>query len=205
MRTALLLVSACAVFSAAVIVRAATIAAGDPPPGRAAAIFAGGCFWSMEHVFDAIPGVESVTAGYTGGTAKAPTYQLVELGVTGHVEAVRVVYDPAKVAYETLLYEYWRNTDPTEGAGQSCDFGSQYRPAIFYADDTQRQKADASKLALEESHRFKRVLTKILPASTFWIAEDYHQHYYRTHASAYQQYRVGCGRDARLREVWGSR
>ena len=171
----------------------------------AAAIFAGGCFWSMEHVFDDIPGVQSVAAGYTGGKTKGPSYQLVEMGATGHVEAVRVVYDPAKVAYETLLNAYWRNTDPTEGAGQFCDFGSQYRPIIFYVDDGQRAKADASKKLIEDSHRFKRVMTQVLPASTFWIAEEYHQHYYKTHASAYQRYRIGCGRDARLEEVWGAR
>lgn len=189
--------------SSALIVSAATQPAGDPPPGMASAIFAGGCFWSMEHVFDEIPGVQSVSAGYTGGRAKSPSYQQVEMGVTGHVEAVRVVYDPAKVPYESLLNAYWRNTDPTEGAGQFCDFGSQYRPIIFYADAVQQQKAEASKKMIEESRRFKRVLTQVLPASTFWIAEDYHQHYYRTHASAYQQYRIGCGRDARLRELWG--
>lgn len=198
--------SAFAAFSALIaIVAAATIAAGDPPPGMAAAIFAGGCFWSMEHVFDEIPGVQSVSAGYTGGKTKGPSYQLVEMGATGHVEAVRVVYDPAKVAYETLLNAYWRNTDPTEGAGQFCDFGSQYRPIIFYVDDAQHSKADASKKMIEESHRFKRVLTQVQPASTFWIAEDYHQHYYKTHASAYQRYRIGCGRDARLQELWGAR
>jgi peptide-methionine (S)-S-oxide reductase len=181
----------------------ATQPAGDPPTGMAAAIFGGGCFWSMEHAFDEIPGVQSVTVGYTGGSAKGPSYEQVEMGITGHVEAVRVIYDPKKVAYENLLFAYWQNTDPTEGAGQFCDFGSQYRPIIFYADDAQREKAEASKKALEESHRFKRVMTQVRPASTFWIAEDYHQHYYKTHAAAYQRYRIGCGRDARLQEVWG--
>jgi peptide-methionine (S)-S-oxide reductase len=200
-RRAVVLFACCAGF-ACVVISAATVAAGDPPPGRASAIFAGGCFWSMEHVFDQIPGVESVAAGYTGGRAKSPSYQQVEMGVTGHVEAVRVIYDPAKVPYETLLNAYWRNTDPTEGAGQFCDLGSQYRPMIFFADEAQHQKAEASKKTIEESHRFKRVLTQVVPASTFWIAEDYHQHYYKTHASAYQQYRIGCGRDARLQELW---
>ena len=179
--------------------------AGDPPAGMAAAIFAGGCFWSMEHVFDEIPGVQSVTVGYTGGGTKRPSYDVVETGTTGHVESVRVIYDPKQVAYENLLFAYWQNTDPTEGAGQFCHFGSQYRPIIFYADDTQRDKAEASKKQLEDSHRFKRIQTKILPASTFWIAEEYHQHYYKTHASAYQRYRIGCGRDARLQELWGTR
>jgi peptide-methionine (S)-S-oxide reductase len=182
----------------------ATEPAGNPPPGMAVAIFAGGCFWSMEHAFDEIPGVQSVAVGYTGGSAKGPSYQQVEMGITGHVESVRVVYDPKKVAYENLLFAYWQNTDPTEGAGQFCDFGSQYRPMIFYADDQQREQAEASKKTLEESHRFKRVMTQIRPASTFWIAEEYHQHYYKTHAAAYQRYRIGCGRDARLQELWGT-
>jgi peptide-methionine (S)-S-oxide reductase len=182
----------------------ATQPASDPPPGMSAAIFAGGCFWSMEHVFDDIPGVQSVTVGYTGGRAKSPSYEQVEMGITGHVESVRVVFDPKKVAYETLLLAYWQNTDPTEGAGQFCDFGSQYKPIIFYVDESQRQRAEASKKTIEESRRFRRVLTQILPASTFWIAEDYHQHYYKTHAAAYQRYRIGCGRDARLQELWGT-
>jgi peptide-methionine (S)-S-oxide reductase len=179
-----------------------TQAAGDPPPGMQQAIFGGGCFWSMEHVFDEIPGVQSVTVGYTGGTAKNPSYEQVELSITGHVEAVRVVFDPAKVTYDQLLDAYWHNTDPTEGSGQFCDFGSQYRPIIFYGDAAQQQRAEASKKGLEDSRRFKRIMTRVMPASTFWIAEAYHQHYYKTHASAYQRYRAGCGRDARLQEIW---
>lgn len=175
----------------------------DPPPGMAPAVFAGGCFWSMEHVFDEIAGVVSVTAGYTGGTAKNPSYEQVEAGVTGHVESVRVIYDPARVRYDTLLTAYWHNTDPTDGAGQFCDHGSQYRPIIFYADETQRRLAEASKRAIEASHRFERVLTRIAPASTFWTAEARHQHFYKTHAAAYQRYSIGCGRDARLKELWG--
>ena len=196
--------AAFAFFCVRVLVAGSTQPAGDPPPGMQQAIFGGGCFWSMEHVFDEIPGVQSVTAGYTGGSAKSPSYEQVELGITGHVEAVRVVFDPSKVAYETLLDAYWHNTDPTEGAGQFCDFGPQYRPVIFYSGDAQQQRAEASKKALEDAQRFKRVMTRVLPASTFWIAEAYHQHYYKTHATAYQRYRVGCGRDARLREVWGA-
>ena len=190
--------------SACVLISASTQPAGDPPPGMSVAIFAGGCFWSMEHVFDEIPGVQSVAAGYTGGAVKSPTYELVELGATGHAESVRVVYDPTKVAYETLLYAYWQNTDPTEGAGQFCDLGSQYRPIIFYSDAAQQERAEMSKKSLEESHRFKRVLTQIKPASTFWVAEAYHQHFYKTHAAAYERYRIGCGRDRRLQELWGA-
>jgi len=184
------------------LARADTLPAPAPPPGMAAAIFAGGCFWSMEHVFDEIPGVQSVTAGYTGGTAFKPSYEQVEFGITGHAEAVRVIFDPAKVSYDTLLTAYWHNTDPTEGAGQFCDFGPQYRPVIFYTGDEQRQQAEASKQALADSHRFKRIATRIEPAATFWIAEAYHQHYYKTHATAYEHYRIGCGRDARLKQIW---
>jgi peptide-methionine (S)-S-oxide reductase len=173
-------------------------------PAATTATFAGGCFWSMEHVFDELPGVLSVTAGYSGGSAKKPSYQQVEMGITGHAESVQVVYDPARIAYTTLLDAYWHNTDPTDGAGQFCDTGSQYRPIIFVADEAQRAAAEQSKKALAQSGRFKRVLTQIQSASTFWPAEDYHQHYYKMHAAAYRNYRVGCGRDARLKNLWGT-
>jgi peptide-methionine (S)-S-oxide reductase len=173
-------------------------------PATTTATFAGGCFWSMEHAFDELPGVVSVTVGYAGGTAKKPSYEQVEMSITGHAESVQVVYDPAKIEYSALLDAYWHNTDPTSGAGQFCDMGPQYRPIIFVANEAQRDAAERSKKALEQSGRFKRVLTQIQPASTFWPAEDYHQHYYKTHAAAYRIYRVGCGRDARLRQLWGS-
>jgi peptide-methionine (S)-S-oxide reductase len=169
----------------------------------ATATFAGGCFWSMEHVFDELPGVASVTVGYAGGSAKMPTYEQVEMGITGHAESVQVVYDPEKIAYEKLLDAYWHSIDPTDGAGQFCDHGTQYRPIIFYADDSQKRAAEQSKVALEQSHRFSRVMPQILPLATFWRGEDYHQHYYKTHAAAYRMYRIGCGRDARLRQLWG--
>lgn len=166
------------------------------------ATFAGGCFWSMEHVFDGLPGVASVTVGYEGGTAKHPSYEQVEAGITGHAESVQVAFDPEKISYDRLLDAYWHNVDPTTAAGQFCDYGTQYRPLIFVADDAQRAAAERSKKAIEDTHRFKRVLVQIVPATTFWPAEAYHQHFYKTHAAAYQQYRVGCGRDARLRELW---
>ena len=177
--------------------------AGAQAPATKTATFAGGCFWSMEHVFDELPGVVSVTVGYAGGTAKKPSYEQVEMGITGHAESIQVVYDPVKIPYERLLDAYWHNTDPTNGAGQFCDTGSQYRPIIFVADEPQKAAAERSKTTLEQSGRFKRVLTKIEPATDFWPAEAYHQHYYKTHAAAYQMYRVGCGRDARLRQLWG--
>jgi peptide-methionine (S)-S-oxide reductase len=199
------LLSASSAVSALIGVAAAVSAliVGTAAQTPTTATFAGGCFWSMEHVFDELPGVVSVTVGYAGGTAKKPTYEQVELGITGHAESVQVVYDPAKIRYEALLDAYWHNTDPTSGAGQFCDMGSQYRPIIFVADEIQKAAAERSKQALEQSGRFKRVLTQIESASTFWPAEAYHQHYYKTHAAAYQMYRVGCGRDARLRQLWG--
>jgi peptide-methionine (S)-S-oxide reductase len=172
-------------------------------PQTATATFAGGCFWSMEHVFDELPGVMSVTVGYSGGTAKNPSYEQVEMGVTGHAESVQVVFDPGKIGYEKLLDAYWHGIDPTDGAGQFCDHGTQYRPIIFYADDAQKRLAEQSKAALEQSQRFKRVMAQIAPASTFWTAEAYHQHYYKTHAMQYRMYRIGCGRDARLQQLWG--
>jgi peptide-methionine (S)-S-oxide reductase len=171
--------------------------------GVETATFAGGCFWSMEHVFDELPGVESVTVGYAGGTAKRPSYEQVEAGITGHAESVQVVFDPARITYDQLLDAYWHNIDPTTAAGQFCDYGTQYRPIIFFADEAQHVAAERSKKAIEDSHRFKRVLPQVVPASTFWPAESYHQHFYKTHAAAYQQYRIGCGRDARLKELWG--
>jgi peptide-methionine (S)-S-oxide reductase len=169
----------------------------------ATATFAGGCFWSMEHVFDGLPGVVSVTVGYAGGSTKNPKYEVVEMGVTGHAESVQVVFDQATISYARLLDVYWHNIDPTDGAGQFCDHGTQYRPIIFYADEGQKDAAEQSKRALEESHRFPRVMPQILAAATFWRAEDYHQHYYKTHAAAYRIYSVGCGRDAKLHQLWG--
>jgi peptide-methionine (S)-S-oxide reductase len=156
----------------------------------------------MEHAFDELPGVSSVTVGYAGGTAKNPSYQQVEAGITGHAESVEVRFDPAVISYDRLLDAYWHNIDPTNGAGQFCDYGTQYRPIIFVNGDAQRAAAERSKSAIEASGRFKRVMTRIEPASVFWPAEAYHQHFYKTHAPAYQQYRIGCGRDARLRELW---
>ena len=170
----------------------------------ATATFAGGCFWSMEHVFDELPGVISVTVGYAGGQAKNPSYEQVEMGITGHAELVQVVFDPARIVYDTLLDAYWHNVDPTDGAGQFCDHGTQYRPIVFYADEAQKRAAERSKIAIEQSHRFSRVMPQILPAGMFWRGEDYHQHYYKTHAFAYRMYRMGCGRDQRLRELWGT-
>jgi peptide-methionine (S)-S-oxide reductase len=168
------------------------------------ATFAGGCFWCMEHPFDALPGVLSVTAGYTGGQKKNPTYQEVSAGGTGHAEAVQVVYDPSKITYGKLLDVYWRNIDPTTKDRQFCDVGHQYRSAIFYHSEEQHQAALQSKAALEKSKPFKETIaTEIVPAGEFYPAEEYHQHYYKKNPIRYHYYRNGCGRDQRLKDLWG--
>ncbi len=169
------------------------------------ATFAGGCFWSMERPFDNTTGVISTTVGYTGGTRANPTYEDVSTGTTGHLESVEVHYDPSKVTYDRLLYIYWHNIDPVTADGQFCDRGNEYHTAIFYHNDAQRRAAEATKEQLDKSGLFKSpVVTKIVPASTFWKAEEYHQHYADRNPVQYGLYRAGCGRDARLKELWGS-
>jgi peptide-methionine (S)-S-oxide reductase len=170
----------------------------------AKATFAGGCFWCMEPAFDGVEGVISTTSGYTGGHTENPSYEEVSSGTTGHAESMEVVYDPKKVTYEKLLDVYWHNVDPTTPNRQFCDGGTQYRSAIFYHDEEQKRLAEASKKKLEESKRFPRVVTEIVPAGRFYPAEDYHQDYYRKNPIRYRYYRFGCGRDARLEELWGS-
>jgi peptide-methionine (S)-S-oxide reductase len=173
--------------------------------GQAQATFAGGCFWCMEHPFDEIPGVLDTTSGYTGGTVENPSYYQVSNGDTGHVEAVQVTYDPEQVSYETLLDTFWHNVDPLDGGGQFCDRGSQYQSAIFYHSDEQQAAAIAAKQALDDTQQFDRpIVTPIVPAATFYAAEDYHQNYYQTHPARYRIYRFGCGRDQRLTKLWGS-
>jgi peptide-methionine (S)-S-oxide reductase len=174
------------------------------PEATALATFAGGCFWCMEHPFDQLPGVLSVTSGYTGGHLKQPTYEQVSAGGTGHTESVQVVYDPAKIDYTKLLDVYWHNIDPLTSNAQFCDHGTQYRSAIFYHDEEQRRRAEESKQALEASGRFKApIVTEIVPASEFYPAEEYHQHYYRKNPVRYKFYRWNCGRDQRLKQLWG--
>ena len=169
------------------------------------ATFAGGCFWCMEAPFDTLPGVVSVTPGYSGGQQKNPSYQQVSAGVTGHAEVVQIVFDPAKTSYSKLLDVFWRNIDPTVTDRQFCDVGSQYRSAIFYQGEEQRRVALQSKAALEKSKPFKgTVVTEISPASEFYSAEEYHQHYYKKNPLRYSYYRNSCGRDKRLKELWGS-
>ena len=174
------------------------------PPGHAIATFAGGCFWCMEPPYDKLPGVVATISGYTGGSKANPTYQEVSSGSTGHAEAVQVVYDPKKVTYEKLLDVFWHNVDPTVKDRQFCDGGTQYRTAIFYHDEAQRKAAEASKAALDKSKPFKQpIVTPIQMASAFYPAEEYHQDYYKKNPVRYQIYRSGCGRDARLKELWG--
>lgn len=177
----------------------------DAPAGTlASAVFAGGCFWCMEHPFDELDGVVSTTSGYIGGTTPSPTYSQVSAGNTGHAEAVKVVYDPAKIGYEQLLTVFWRNVDPLDGGGQFCDRGDQYRTAVFYENEEQRQLAELSKQELMGSGRFDQPLvTPIVPAGKFFPAEDYHQDYYRVNPIRYKFYRYRCGRDQRLQKVWG--
>lgn len=168
------------------------------------ATFAGGCFWCMEPPFDELDGVVSTTSGYTGGRTPDPSYEQVSSGGTGHAEAVEVVYDPAKVSYETLLDVFWRNVNPLDANGQFCDRGSQYRTGIFVHDETQRRLAEASKEKLEGSGRFDRpIVTQIENAGPFYRAEEYHQDYYKRHGFQYKLYRRGCGRDRVLERLWG--
>ena len=168
------------------------------------AVFAGGCFWCMEAPFDKLPGVVSVTAGYTGGLLKNPTYEQVSAGGTGHAESVQIVFDPTKTSYSKLLDVYWHNIDPTVKDRQFCDVGHQYRSAIFYRNEAQHRDALQSKAALEKNKPFpEAIATEISPASAFYPAEEYHQHYYKKNPLRYRFYRAECGRDRRLRELWG--
>ncbi len=183
-----------------------------PPPATrlstpvAVATFAGGCFWCMEPPFDKLEGVISTTSGYTGGTMAKPTYEQVSAGRTGHTEAVQVVYDPSRVTYEKLLDVFWHNVDPTVRDRQFCDVGSQYRTGIFVHDAEQKRVALASKAGLERTKPFKApIVTEIVDAGAFYPAEEYHQDYYLKNPVRYRYYRAGCGRDARLKELWGER
>ena len=171
-------------------------------PQTATAVFAGGCFWCMEPPFDKIDGVISTISGYTGGQKANPTYEEVSAGTTGHFESVKVEYDPTKVTYEKLLEVYWPNVDPFDSSGQFCDKGDQYRSAIFYGNEKEKELAEASKKQMA-AKLGKPIETQILPASQFYPAEDYHQDYYKKNPLKYKFYRYGCGRDARLAAVWG--
>ena len=184
---------------------ALTLAPAAAQTKNAVATFAGGCFWCMEEVYDKVPGVISTTSGYMGGSKRNPTYEEVSAGVTGHTEVVQVVYDPGKVSYTKLLDAYWRNIDPTVKDRQFCDVGSQYRTEIFVHNDEQRTAAEASKEAIAKSKPFKEPLvTPITKAGEFWPAEAYHQDYHQKNPVRYKYYKTGCGREARLKQLWGA-
>lgn len=168
----------------------------------AAATFAGGCFWCVEEAFDEVRGVGSTTSGYTGGRVPDPSYEQVSGGGTGHLESVQVIYDPSVVSYERLLEVFWRNIDPTDGGGQFCDRGDSYRSAIFYRNEEQKRLAEASKRDIERARDFD-VVTPILPAQTFYSAEEYHQNYHRKNPLRYKFYKWNCGRAQRLERLWG--
>jgi len=168
------------------------------------ATFAGGCFWCLEPPFRKLEGVSQVLPGYAGGPEKDPTYTEVSSGATGHVEAVQIEYDPAKVAYEELLEIFWRNIDPTDGGGQFADRGGQYQTVVFYHNEKQKEAAERSKKALEESGKFKNpVVTPVRAFTSFYPAEEYHREYSRKNPAHYKMYRMGSGREGFLREKWG--
>ena len=174
--------------------------------GTSIATFAGGCFWCTEADFDKVEGVISTTSGYIGGKTANPTYDSVSAGNSGHAEAVQIVFDPNKVSYSKLLDYYWRTIDPTTKDRQFCDSGSPYRTAIFTHDEQQRALAEASKKALSNSKPFREpIVTEIVNATQFYPAEDYHQDYHTKNPVRYKFYRTNCGRDARLKQLWGSK
>ena len=180
--------------------------AGDAAPAGAHALatFAGGCFWCMQPPFEHLNGVLATTVGYTGGHTQNPTYHEVSAGGTGHAESIQVEYDPAKISYNQLLDVFWHNVDPLTPNAQFCDHGDQYRTAIFYHDETQRRLAEEAKQHLEQTKRFDRpIVTQIVPATEFYPAEEYHQMYHEKNPVRYKYYRWNCGRDQRLKELWG--
>ena len=168
------------------------------------AYFAGGCFWCMEEAFEKVEGVISVVSGYMGGTVANPSYEEVSAGRTGHAESVEVIYDPTKVTYQKLLDAFWHNVDPLTPNAQFCDHGSQYRSAIFYSTEEEKRLAEESKAAIEQAKKFPApIVTQLVPAATFYPAEDYHQDYYKKNPLRYKYYKYGCGRAARLEALWG--
>ena len=196
---------------------AATFGLGLAAPAFAetkTAIVAGGCFWCVESDFESVPGVKKVISGFTGGTAANPTYEQVSAGGTGHYEAVKITYDPARVSYDELMRLYFREIDPTDAGGQFCDRGDTYRTAVFVSDAAEKASAEAAKAAAGKALG-ATIATKVLDAGAFYRAEEYHQDYYksddviltrfgpRTKASAYKLYREACGRDARTKALWG--
>jgi peptide-methionine (S)-S-oxide reductase len=183
----------------------AALAAGSPPARTEMAIFAGGCFWCLEADMEKLPGVIAAESGYIGGRTANPTYEQVSSGGTGHTEAVRVIYDPARIAYPQLLDYFWHHIDPTVKDRQFCDVGTQYRSGIYYRNEAERQAAEASRHALLKTGKLAHIYTEIAAASTFYPAETYHQDYYKKNPIRYTYYRKSCGRDARVEAVWGGK
>jgi peptide-methionine (S)-S-oxide reductase len=173
--------------------------------GAATALFAGGCFWCIEADFEKLPGVIEAESGYTAGRTANPTYEQVSAGGTGHTEAIRVSYDPAKVTYQQLVEYFWRHIDPTVKDRQFCDVGSQYRSGIYWQNEAERKIVEASRDALLKSGKLKQIQTELAAASVFYPAEEYHQDYYKKNPIRYAYYRSGCGRDARVKEIWGGK
>lgn len=169
------------------------------------AVFAGGCFWTMESKMEHVPGVVSAESGYTGGRTARPSYEDVNTETTGHLEAVRVTYDPAKISYRQLVDRYWRTIDPTQADGQACDRAPSYLSAVFVATPEQRREAEASRAAIDVGAMRGKIATQIRPAAPFWPAEGYHQDYAAKNPAAYARYAQGCGRDRVLRVVWEGR
>ena len=189
---------------AAIALLAACADSSSAQPRTETAVFAGGCFWCTEADFEKIPGVVSAVSGYTGGSEPNPTYEQVVSKATDHVEAVQVTYDPAKVSYGALVTRFWRTVDPTDAGGQFCDRGASYRTAVFVKSEAQRRAAETSR-TLAEKRLSRRIVTEIRPAARFWPAEAYHQDYAKKNPLRYSVYRQGCGRDARLKALWGGR
>ena len=181
-------------------VAAAPVVNGKP---MAYALFAGGCFWCIEADFEKLAGVLEVESGYTAGQTPQPTYEQVSAGHTGHTEAVRVLYDPGQVSYAQLVDYFWRHIDPTVKDQQFCDVGSQYRSGIYWQNEAERATAEASRDALIKSGRFSTIHTELAPSSAFHLAEEDHQDYYKKNALRYSYYRLSCGRDARVKKLWG--
>lgn len=175
------------------------------PADLAVATFAGGCFWCVETQFEGVPGVHSVVSGFTGGHTENPTYDQVTAGGTGHYESVRIEYDPKRVTYAQLLDRFWYGIDPTQADGQFCDRGDSYRSAIFVHDAEQRRLAESTKQRIERSGvlKGKAIVTEILAAAAFYPAEEYHQDFWKKDPVRYRTYRLGCGRDRRLQQLWG--
>ncbi|RDB44218.1 peptide-methionine (S)-S-oxide reductase [Halomonas sp. DQ26W] len=180
----------------------ASPALGDDAEATATAIFGGGCFWCVEEAFDKVDGVVATTSGFSGGHVENPSYDQVVAGGTGHVEVVKVEYEPDQVDYATLLHVFWRNVDPFAVERQFCDRGKHYRSAIFYGSEEERELAEATRDELAE--RFERnIATEITSFEAFYSAEEYHQGYYRKNPVRYQYYKAACGRERRLEDVWG--